>query len=31
VSAGEKHTCGITSDGTVECWGDDRKGQSTPP
>ena len=31
VSAGGSHTCGVTTAGTVECWGRDRRGQSSPP
>ena len=31
VSAGRQHTCGIRSDGAVECWGDDQIGQSSAP
>ncbi len=31
VSAGWGHTCGVTSTGSVECWGMDGRGQSTPP
>jgi len=31
VSAGGYHTCGITNTGSVECWGYDNYGQSTPP
>jgi alpha-tubulin suppressor-like RCC1 family protein len=31
VSAGEVHTCGIRSDGTVECWGFNDYRQSSPP
>jgi hypothetical protein len=31
VSAGWLHTCGIRSDGTVECWGYNTYGQSSPP
>ena len=31
VGAGERHTCGVRGDRNVECWGDDRYGQSTPP
>ena len=31
VSAGSDHTCGVTRDGSVECWGDNTEQQSTPP
>ena len=31
VGAGERYTCGVRDDGTVECWGDDKYGQTTPP
>ena len=31
VSAGSDHTCGVRTDGSVACWGDDEYGQSTPP
>ena len=31
VSAGGLHTCGVRTDGAVECWGDDDYGQATPP
>lgn len=31
VSAGENHACGIMSDRTLTCWGDNRNGESTPP
>jgi hypothetical protein len=31
VSAAGEHTCGIRSDGTVECWGSDYSGESSPP
>ncbi len=31
ISAGEDHTCGIKSDGTLACWGRNDYGQSTPP
>jgi Regulator of chromosome condensation (RCC1) repeat len=24
-------TCGVRTDGTLACWGDDSAGQSTPP
>ena len=27
VSAGTDHTCGITEDGELLCWGDDSDGQ----
>jgi alpha-tubulin suppressor-like RCC1 family protein len=27
LAAGEDHTCALRSDGTVVCWGDNRKGQ----
>jgi hypothetical protein len=30
VSAGYRHTCGLRETGTVECWGRDEYGQSTP-
>ena len=25
------HTCGLRSDGTLDCWGSDAMGQATPP
>ena len=31
VSAGRYHTCGLETDGTVVCWGDNYYGQRTPP
>ena len=37
VSAGVFHTCGVRTDGTVECWGSNEDGdgnvvgQATPP
>ena len=31
VSAGDYHTCGVTSSSSVECWGNDSSGQATPP
>ena len=31
VAAGEHHTCGLRSDGAIECWGDDEYGQSDAP
>ena len=30
VSAGERHTCGVKTDGSVECWGENSSGQATP-
>ena len=31
VSAGFYHSCGVRSDGTVACWGDNSSGQASPP
>jgi VCBS repeat-containing protein len=31
VSAGGSHTCGIKSDETLACWGNNASGQATPP
>jgi alpha-tubulin suppressor-like RCC1 family protein len=25
------HTCGVSSTGSIECWGYDDYGQATPP
>ena len=30
-SRGADHVCALRSNGTVACWGDDRRGQSSPP
>jgi len=31
ISAGEEHTCGVKTGGSVACWGNNDNGQSTPP
>ena len=31
VSAGQEHICGVKTDGSVVCWGDDRERQARPP
>jgi alpha-tubulin suppressor-like RCC1 family protein len=31
VSTGQLHSCGIRTDRTLTCWGDDWMGRSTPP
>ena len=31
LSAGGYHSCGLQSDGTVDCWGSNDNGQSSPP
>ena len=31
VSAGYYHNCGVTSSGSLECWGLNSDGQATPP
>ena len=31
LSSGRYHTCEVTADGLVECWGHDQSGQATPP
>ena len=31
VSAGGYHTCGLETDGTLQCWGDDSFGQVSGP
>ncbi|MDE0168829.1 MAG: S8 family serine peptidase [bacterium] len=31
ISAGWVHSCGVRTDGTVECWGNNAEGQATAP
>ena len=31
VTAGDRHSCGLRSDGSVACWGSDEDGRATPP
>jgi alpha-tubulin suppressor-like RCC1 family protein len=31
VDAGIVHACGLNTDGTLACWGDNSRGQATPP
>ncbi len=31
VSAGTRHTCGVTSSDEVQCWGYNEEGLSSPP
>ena len=31
VSAGESHTCGLRTGGTLACWGNGENGQASPP
>ena len=31
ISAGKHHTCAIRHDQTLDCWGDDARGQASPP
>jgi hypothetical protein len=31
ISAGNSHTCGIKTNGTIVCWGDKSSGKTTPP
>jgi len=31
VSAGYGHSCGLMSDGTIDCWGLDTTGQCDVP
>ena len=30
ISTSHQHVCGLTSEGAVECWGDDNSGQGKP-
>jgi hypothetical protein len=30
-AVGYTHACGLRPDRTIECWGDDEKGQATAP
>src|SRR5207247_6122954 len=31
IDAGQQHSCGVQTDGTLLCWGDDSSGQASPP
>ena len=31
ISAGTRHVCGLRTDGTIACWGDNFYGQASPP
>ncbi|MCY4630968.1 MAG: RCC1 domain-containing protein, partial [bacterium] len=31
VSVGYQHSCGILTDGGIECWGDNYFGEAHPP
>ena len=31
ISAGDAHTCGVRTDGSVDCWGNDRYGRTRAP
>ena len=31
MSAGNSHACGLCSDASITCWGDNRYGQARPP
>ena len=31
VSAGRSYACGVRTDGSVACWGNDEYGETTPP
>ena len=31
VAAGYRHSCGLRTDGSITCWGDDEFGQASPP
>lgn len=31
VATGRLHTCGVNKNNEIKCWGEDHKGQSTPP
>ena len=31
ADAGDEHTCGVRTDGAIECWGSNEYGQAAPP